>query len=189
MSIQTDTKFETTNGSLRIAIIGAGIAGLTAANELAKAGYRVTVYEAAPQAGGLASGFRDAAWEWPLERFYHHIFQTDKAILDLSQEIGYADKTFFRAPVTAQWWQGKGYPLDGPLPVLRFPALPVADRVRFGAAIAYPELVSVFMGSALNNTGQAIEIIAIVLALYLVIGLAVSAFMNWYNARIRLVTR
>ncbi len=137
MSIQTDTKFETTNGSLRIAIIGAGIAGLTAANELAKAGYRVTVYEAAPQAGGLASGFRDAAWEWPLERFYHHIFQTDKAILDLSQEIGYADKTFFRAPVTAQWWQGKGYPLDGPLPVLRFPALPVADRVRFGAAIAY----------------------------------------------------
>ena len=55
--------------------------------------------------------------------------------------------------------------------------------------IAYPELVSVFMGSALNNTGQAIEIIAITLGVYLVLGLAVSAFMNWYNARMALVVR
>ncbi len=67
--------------------------------------------------------------------------------------------------------------------------LNVLKNSSFGAAIAFPELVSVFMGSALNNTGQAIEIIAITLALYLAIGLAVSAFMNWYNARIRLVTR
>jgi general L-amino acid transport system permease protein len=59
----------------------------------------------------------------------------------------------------------------------------------FGAAIAYPEIVSVFMGSALVATGQAIEIIAITLSIYLSIGLAVSAFMNWYNARMRLVTR
>jgi general L-amino acid transport system permease protein len=58
-----------------------------------------------------------------------------------------------------------------------------------GAAIAYPEIVAVFMGSALVATGQAIEIIAITLGIYLAIGLAVSAFMNWYNARHRLVTR
>jgi general L-amino acid transport system permease protein len=59
----------------------------------------------------------------------------------------------------------------------------------FGAAIAYPEIVAVFMGSALVATGQAIEIIAITLGIYLTIGLAVSLFMNWYNARHRLVTR
>jgi general L-amino acid transport system permease protein len=59
----------------------------------------------------------------------------------------------------------------------------------FGAAIAYPEIVAVFMGSALVATGQAIEIIAITLGIYLTIGLAVSAFMNWYNAHHRLVTR
>ncbi len=58
-----------------------------------------------------------------------------------------------------------------------------------GAAIAYPEIVAVFMGSALVATGQAIEIIAITLGIYLTIGLAVSAFMNWYNARHRLVRR
>jgi general L-amino acid transport system permease protein len=65
----------------------------------------------------------------------------------------------------------------------------VLKNSSFGAAIAYPELVSVFMGSALNDTGQAVEIIAITLGLYLVIGLAVSGFMNWYNARNALVTR
>jgi general L-amino acid transport system permease protein len=59
----------------------------------------------------------------------------------------------------------------------------------FGAAIAYPEIVAVFMGSALVSTGQSIEIIAITLGIYLTLSLAVSAFMNWYNARHRLVTR
>jgi general L-amino acid transport system permease protein len=59
----------------------------------------------------------------------------------------------------------------------------------FGAAIAYPDIVSVFMGSALVATGQAVEIIAITLAIYLVLSLFVSLFMNWYNARHKLVTR
>jgi general L-amino acid transport system permease protein len=59
----------------------------------------------------------------------------------------------------------------------------------FGAAIAYPEIVAVFMGSALVATGQAIEIIAITLGIYLTLSLAVSLFMNWYNARHRMVTR
>lgn len=58
-----------------------------------------------------------------------------------------------------------------------------------GAAIAYPEIVAVFMGSALVSTGQSIEIIAITLAIYLALSLAVSVFMNWYNAHHRLVTR
>ena len=59
----------------------------------------------------------------------------------------------------------------------------------FGAAIAYPDIVSVFMGSALVATGQAVEIIAITLAIYLALSLFVSLFMNWYNARHKLVTR
>ncbi|WP_375458974.1 amino acid ABC transporter permease [uncultured Enterovirga sp.] len=67
--------------------------------------------------------------------------------------------------------------------------LNIIKNSSFGAAIAYPDVVSLFMGSVLNNTGQAIEIIAITLGLYLSISLAVSAFMNWYNARIALVTR
>jgi general L-amino acid transport system permease protein len=75
------------------------------------------------------------------------------------------------------------------IPPMTSQYLNVLKNSSFGAAIAYPELVSVFMGSALNNTGQAIEIIAITLSVYLALGLAVSAFMNWYNARIALVVR
>lgn len=122
---------------MKVAIIGAGVAGMSAAYDLARAGRQVTVFESAPVAGGLASGFRDERWSWPLERFYHHIFTTDKDIIALAAEIGVADKLFFRGQVTAQWWNGKGYDLNGPLQVLRFPALPFPDRVRFGAVAFY----------------------------------------------------
>jgi protoporphyrinogen oxidase len=127
---------------MRIAIIGAGIAGMTAAYELARAGRTVTVFEAAPLPGGLASGFRDQRWDWPLERFYHHIFETDKAIISLAETIGCAKQIFFRSQITAQWWQGRGYDLNGPLQVLRFPALPFVDRVRFGAVAFYLKYVT-----------------------------------------------
>ena len=56
-------------------------------------------------------------------------------------------------------------------------------------AIAYPELVSVFMGTVLNQTGQAVEVIAITMAVFLAISLVISLFMNWFNRRISLVGR
>jgi len=57
-----------------------------------------------------------------------------------------------------------------------------------GVAIAYPELVSVG-GTILNQSGQAIEIIAITMAVYLGISLLISVGMNWYNAQVRLIER
>ncbi len=127
---------------MKIALVGAGLAGMTAARDLAAGGHKVTLYEAAPLAGGLASGFRDERWAWPLERFYHHIFTTDTAILKLAEDLGCADKFFFRGQQTAQWWQGRGYDLNGPLQVLRFAALPPLDRVRFGAVAFYLKYVT-----------------------------------------------
>ncbi|MEC8936489.1 MAG: amino acid ABC transporter permease, partial [Pseudomonadota bacterium] len=50
-------------------------------------------------------------------------------------------------------------------------------------------LVSVFAGTTLNQTGQAIEVIAMTMAVYLTISLLVSMFMNWFNARVALVER
>ncbi len=142
---------------MRIAILGAGIAGLTAAHDLAKGGHAVTVYEAADRAGGLASGFRDERWKWPLERFYHHLFSTDWAIRGLVKEIGYDDKLSFRRQITSQWWHGRPRTLQGGmeaigagplkvgvpdivatgLSVVRFPGLPPKDRVRMGLVSAY----------------------------------------------------
>lgn len=137
---------------MKVAIIGAGVAGLTAAHVLQKAGHQVLVYEAAAHVGGLASGFRDAQWEWPLERFYHHIFTSDTAIRALVDEIGLSSNLIYRRPITAQWWHGRGYPLTGgpaplglPLPAvvtgalatLAFPAMPLLDRLRLLAVLAY----------------------------------------------------
>lgn len=56
-------------------------------------------------------------------------------------------------------------------------------------AVGYPDLVSVFAGTTLNQTGQAIEIIAITMGVYLLISLLMSALMNWYNMRSAIVER
>ena len=56
-------------------------------------------------------------------------------------------------------------------------------------AIGYPDLVSVFGGTVLNQTGQAVEVVAITMAVYLTISLVTSLFMNIYNKRLALVER
>jgi len=55
------------------------------------------------------------------------------------------------------------------------------------AAIAFPELVAVFTGVVLNQTGQAIETLVMAMGVYLTISLIISGFMNWYNYRSRLI--
>jgi len=100
---------------LNIGIIGAGVTGLTAAYDLTRQGHSVTVYEARAYVGGLASGFKDVDWEWPLERFYHHIFACDQDILRLVQELGISDRVFFPSPVTSIYKDGVFYPINQPL--------------------------------------------------------------------------
>jgi general L-amino acid transport system permease protein len=75
------------------------------------------------------------------------------------------------------------------IPPLTSQYLNLIKNSSFGAVIAFPEIVSVFVGSTLNQTGQAIEVIALTLAIYLTISLAVSALMNFYNRKMALVTR
>jgi protoporphyrinogen oxidase len=125
---------------VRIGIVGAGFGGLAAAYDLARMGHEVTVVEAASVPGGLASGFRDEAWEWPLERFYHHLFTSDADILDLARETGFGEHLLTRRPITASWFPDGIYALDGVVPVLRFPGVPFIDRVRLGLVILYLKL-------------------------------------------------
>lgn len=75
------------------------------------------------------------------------------------------------------------------IPPLTNQYLNLTKNSSLAAAIAYPDLVSIFTGTVLNQTGQAVEIIAMTMAVYLTISLLISAFMNWYNARMALVER
>ncbi len=75
------------------------------------------------------------------------------------------------------------------VPPLTSQYLNLMKNSSLAVAIAYPELVSVFMGTVLNQTGQAIEVITITMAVYLTISLGISFFMNWYNRSIALVGR
>ncbi len=75
------------------------------------------------------------------------------------------------------------------IPPLTSQYLNLTKNSSLAVAIAYPELVSVFAGTALNQTGQAVEILGITMLTYLTLSLLTSAFMNWYNARVALVER
>jgi general L-amino acid transport system permease protein len=75
------------------------------------------------------------------------------------------------------------------VPPLTNQYLNLTKNSSLAVAVGYPDLFAVFAGTTLNQTGQAIEIIAITMAVYLSISLVTSALMNWYNARIRLTER
>jgi general L-amino acid transport system permease protein len=75
------------------------------------------------------------------------------------------------------------------IPPLTNQYLNLTKNSSLGVAIGYPDLVSVFAGTVLNQTGQAIEVIAMTMLVYLVLSLLTSAFMNWFNDRIKLVER
>jgi len=75
------------------------------------------------------------------------------------------------------------------VPPLTSQYLNLTKNSSLGAAIGYAELTNVFAGTALNQTGRAIECIAMVMGVYLLLSLLTSLVMNWYNARVRLVER
>ena len=126
----------------RTAIIGAGVAGLVAAYDLARAGHHVTIYEAADGVGGLAAGFKAAHWDWSLERFYHHWFATDKHMLGLIDELGWSDQVLFPRPYTVVYFKGQFYPLDSYVEAAKFTIrnFSPVDLVRFGAVGVYLRL-------------------------------------------------
>jgi general L-amino acid transport system permease protein len=75
------------------------------------------------------------------------------------------------------------------VPPLTSQYLNIIKSSSLGAAVAYPELFSIFAGTVMNQTGRELETIMILMAIFLAINLATSAFMNWYNHHVALVER
>ena len=134
---------------MKVAIIGAGYAGMSAAYDLRKAGHEVIIFESANYAGGLASGFKEPHWDWSVEKFYHHWFQSDNHMLGLIKELGLDDKVIFPRPLTVMLYKDKFYPFDSIINALRFPGLGFGfNKIRFG-------FVGLFL--RLTNNWKALE--------------------------------
>lgn len=119
---------------MKIAIIGAGFTGLSAAYQLVKEGHEVTIFEKDSQPGGLAIGYQEKGWDWTLEAFYHHWFTNDKAILDLAKELQFP--VIIKRPQTSHLIDDKIYQLDSPLTLLTFKKLSLLERLQMAVSLA-----------------------------------------------------
>jgi protoporphyrinogen oxidase len=116
--------------STRVAVVGAGFTGLAAAYELATHGIAVTVYEAEPEIGGLASAFEVGGEK--LDRFYHHWFTSDKDVMRLIDELGLMDRVRINPSRTGVYYASTLFNLSTPWDLLNFTPLALADRIRLG---------------------------------------------------------
>ena len=75
------------------------------------------------------------------------------------------------------------------IPPLTSQYLNLTKNSSLAVAIAYPDLVSVFAGTTMMQTGRAVEILAMTMAVYLSLSLTISLFMNWYNKAVAIMDR
>ena len=99
----------------KIAVIGAGYTGLSAAYDLVRAGHQVTIFEKEDDIGGLAGTFELAPGR-RIEKFYHHWFTSDVDVLDFVKELGLGDKLKFLGSNT-------GLTMQTPFIVLHLPLI------------------------------------------------------------------
>jgi protoporphyrinogen oxidase len=114
--------------------------GLVAGHRLAAAGHAVDVYERWPGLGGQAATL-DVGGGVRLERYYHHLFTTDRHIAALFDELGLGEELEWRPSTTAMLAHGRLWPFTTPADLLRFGPMPFPARVRMGvAAVALQRL-------------------------------------------------
>jgi protoporphyrinogen oxidase len=116
-----------------VAIVGAGVTGLVAGRELARRGYAVTLYERWPDVAGQASAFDVGGGVW-VERYYHHLFQSDREMIALHDELLPSQLEWHRSTVGI-WARGRVWPFVSPLDLLRYRPLAPVDRLRLGLAM------------------------------------------------------
>ncbi len=125
---------------MEIAVIGGGTTGLTAALRLAQKGHHVTVFEKEKQIGGLASSFKPEDWDWPVERYFHHYFTSDKTLKNLVRELKLTKKLFYLKPKTSVYLEGQIFRFDNPQSLFSFPKLNLIDKLRTGLTTLFLKL-------------------------------------------------
>ena len=123
----------------QIAIIGSGFLGLTLALRLSEAGKQVTVFESAPEIGGLASAWQigDVVWD----KHYHVTLLSDAFTRKIIEEIGLGDEFEWVETKTGFYTDGRLVSMSNALEFLRFPPLGLIGKFRLGATIFYASRV------------------------------------------------
>lgn len=116
-------------------IIGGGMLGLTLALRLAQKGKKVTVLEAGPSVGGLASPWSFGGITW--DKFYHVILMSDLYLRDVLKDIDIHDELVWKETKTGFYTDGKLYSMSNTLEFLKFPPLNLIDKFRLGGTIFY----------------------------------------------------
>ena len=129
-----------TANAQRWGIVGGGMLGMTLAHRLAQAGHDVTLIEAAPQLGGLASAWSlgDVVWD----RHYHVTLLSDSFLRGLLGELGLESEMRWVTTRTGFYCDGRLHSMSNSLEFLRFPPLNLVDKARLAATILYASRVT-----------------------------------------------
>jgi protoporphyrinogen oxidase len=127
-----------------IGIIGGGPAGLALADDLSGAGFAVTLFEAAPELGGLARSFE--LGDIRIERYYHMICGEDTGYFRKLEELDLSAALQWRSIKMGFFYNGRLYPFSSAGDLLRFDGVPLLGRLRYGWLILRCSLVKRWQG-------------------------------------------
>jgi protoporphyrinogen oxidase len=121
---------------VRVAVLGAGVAGLVAGHRLTRLGHEAVLYERWPGLGGQAATV-DVGDGHLIERYYHHLFTSDRHIIDLYEELGLGEELEWRPSSVGVFADGEAHPFTSPLDLLRFSPMSPPARLRMGMAVLW----------------------------------------------------
>jgi protoporphyrinogen oxidase len=124
----------------KIAVIGAGVAGLTLAYRMLKNGYSVKIYERGTGVGGQLHTIPIEGVS--TEVYYHHTFLSDKNFVELCLELGVEKQLKYYKSSMAYYTNKKTYPFGSPIDLLRFSPLNFINKIKFVASIFSLQKVS-----------------------------------------------
>ena len=125
---------------MKIGIIGAGYGGLNIAKELEKKGQEVTIFEKNNYIGGMVDTV--SIYGTRLEKYYRHIFKSDKEAIDLIEEMGLKDELIWPSTKMGYLTNRKIYEFGTPISLLKFKELNFIEKLRFGFNVIHIKLIN-----------------------------------------------
>jgi len=114
----------------RIAIIGGGIMGLSAAYSLCRKGFSPTIFEIEKELGGMSSSFDFNGLT--IEKYYHYICKPDKPLFELLKELHIEDRLRWKPCKVGFLYHGTLYKWNSPFDILAFPQCDILTRLKYG---------------------------------------------------------